>query len=388
MKGMTKAVATIITALAMTACSGEKFNIEGQITGAADSLLYFENVALKGTVKLDSVKLDADGKFAFEGDRPEAPDFYRLRIAGQIINVSIDSTETVGIKAEYNKMGTGYEVTGSDNCMRIKELAVKQIDLQKRIFAVDRATMAPQEKSDSILTMLAAYKKDVMENYIFIDPTQTSSYFALFQTVGRYLIFDPYNNEDMKAFAAVATCWDAFYHESERSKNLYNLTMSGINNKRAVMQEEARREAAMKGADSLKIEQAGIIDIELPDNTGTMRKLSDLKGKVVMLDFHAFGIETSPTRIIMMRELYNKYHSQGLEIYQIAFDANEHFWKQQVETLPWVTVRDAAGANSTRLVLYNVKAIPDFFLIDRGSNLVCRQDQIKDLGKEIEKLLK
>ena len=32
-------------------------------------------------------------------------------------------------------------------------------------------------------------------------------------------------------------------------------------------------------------------------------------------------------RIMMLRELYNKYHAQGFEIYQVSLDEDEHFWK-------------------------------------------------------------
>ena len=51
------------------------------------------------------------------------------------------------------------------------------------------------------------------------------------------------------------------------------------------------------------------------------------------------------------------------------------------------SVRDEEAVNSQRLMLYNVQAVPDFFLIDRGNNLVKRAAQIKDLEAEIKKLL-
>jgi len=107
----------------------------------------------------------------------------------------------------------------------------------------------------------------------------------------------------------------------------------------------------------------------------------------VLLDFHVFALEDSPARILMLRELYNKYHAQGLEIYQVSLDPDEHFWKQQTAALPWINVRDADGIGSQRLMMYNIQAVPDFFLIDRGNNLVKRAAMIKDLEAEIKKLL-
>ena len=139
--------------------------------------------------------------------------------------------------------------------------------------------------------------------------------------------------------------------------------------------------------DADKINTAGIIDITLPDNKGKQRKLSSLKGKVVLLDFHVFATENSPARILLLRELYNKYHAEGLEIFQVSIDPDEHFWKQQTAALPWVNVRDNNGLQSPSLTLYNVQSIPDYFLIDRGNNVVGRAQNIKDLEQAIKDLL-
>ena len=136
-----------------------------------------------------------------------------------------------------------------------------------------------------------------------------------------------------------------------------------------------------------KVVEAGIIDIELMDNKGAMRQLSSLKGQVVLLDFHVFAMEDSPKRILMLRELYNKFHAQGLEIFQVSFDSDEHFWKQQTAALPWISVRDADALQSQRLIYYNIQALPEFFLVDRQNNLVKRSEQMKDVEAEIKALL-
>lgn len=83
----------------ITSCDKQKFHISGNITEAKDSTLYLEHISLNGPVKVDSLKLGEDGAFDFAQDAVEAPEFYRLRIANQSINLSIDSTETVNVKA-------------------------------------------------------------------------------------------------------------------------------------------------------------------------------------------------------------------------------------------------------------------------------------------------
>ena len=384
MKHMRKAAAMMLAALTIASCSDNKFTVEGQIGNAKDSVLYFENVGLEGINVLDSVKLNDGGDFSFRQEAPGAPEFYRLRIADQIINVSIDSTETVQIKGSYPNMASDYTVSGSENCEKIKELALRQMDLQSRAIAIQKdPSLSIDRANDSIQNIINAYKEDVKRNYIYKEPMKAYSYFALFQAIGNYLIFNPKSNkEDIKAFAAVATSWDTYYPHAERGQNLHNIAIEGMKNQRII--ESKNRDLQVEAS---KVSEAGVLDIALIDNKGQERHLTDLKGKVVLLDFHIFALNDSPARIIILRELYSKYQQQGFEVYQVSLDPDEHFWKQQTAALPWISVRDADGVNSQRLMLYNIQTVPDFFLIDRGNNLVKRAAQIKDLEAEIKKLL-
>ena len=384
MKHIWKGAVILATAMMTTACNNNKFTVEGQITNAKDSTLYFENVGLEGINILDSVKLGDSGDFSFSAAATTAPEFYRIRISDQIINVSIDSTETVQIKAEYPGMAANYTVSGSENCEKIKELALKQIALQSQVIAVQKNyPLGVDVINDSIQKLIDAYKEDVKHQYIFKEPNKSYAYFALFQTLGNWLIFNPRTSkDDIKAFAAVATSWDTYYPHAERGQNLHNIAIEGMRNQRIV---DAQNQDLQ--VEASKVKESGVLDIALPDNHGQMRHLTDLKGKIVLLDFHVFALEDSPARILMLRELYNKYHAQGLEIYQVSLDSDEHFWKQQTAALPWISVRDADGINSQRLVLYNIQAVPDYFIIDRGNNIVKRAALVKDIEAEIKKLL-
>ena len=378
----------MMMAWTIVSCTEKKFHVNGTISEAKDSTLYFENMSLNGPQVVDSVKLDADGNFSFDGQASGAPEFYRLRIANQIINVAADSTETISIKASYPNMSAGYEVSGSEECSKIKELALLQMDLQAQINAIaNNPSLGVDAVEDSVQNVLVAYKNNVKLNYIFKEPMKAYSYFALFQTftLGNVssLIFNPRSNEDdVKVFAAVATSWDTYYPKAERGKNLHNIAIEGMKDVRII-----RNERAKMTIDSRKINTSGIIDIALQDNKGVTRRLSDLKGKVVMLDFHVFASDNSMKRIMMLRELYNKYHAQGFEIYQVSIDPDEHFWKTQTAALPWICVRDADGTSSQNLINYNVQQIPTFFLIDKNNVLQKRDVQIKDIDAAIKALL-
>lgn len=381
-------LALAVAAMAgVTSCNEKKFHIDGTITGAADSTLYFENMGLDGAVKIDSAKLSEDGTFAFEGTAPTAPEFYRLRIAGQFINIAVDSTETINIKAQYPQMATQYEVSGSEDCQRIKELSLMQSSLQAQVNAIARnPELGAQAVADSVSRIVEAYKTRVKTEYIFKAPMKASSYFALFQTIyagGQpVLLFNPRTSEqDIKVFGAVATSWDTFYPNEKRGENLHNIAIEGMKDVRYLRSQQQAEEI-----EASKVNTSGILDFTLTDNTGAARSLSSLKGNVVLLDFHLFADQNSMKRIMSLRELYNKYHAQGFQIYQVAIDGDEHFWKTQTAALPWISTRVDDNTSSV-LQMYNVQQVPTFFLLDRSCNVVKRDAQIKDIDAEIKALL-
>lgn len=381
-------LALAVAAMAgVTSCNEKKFHIDGTITGAADSTLYFENMGLDGAVKIDSAKLSEDGTFAFEGTAPTAPEFYRLRIAGQFINIAVDSTETINIKAQYPQMATQYEVSGSEDCQRIKELSLMQSSLQAQVNAIARnPELGAQAVADSVSHIVEAYKTRVKTEYIFKAPMKASSYFALFQTIyagGQpVLLFNPRTSEqDIKVFGAVATSWDTFYPNEKRGENLHNIAIEGMKDVRYLRSQQQAEEI-----EASKVNTSGILDFTLTDNTGAARSLSSLKGNVVLLDFHLFADQNSMKRIMSLRELYNKYHAQGFQIYQVAIDGDEHFWKTQTAALPWISTRVDDNTSSV-LQMYNVQQVPTFFLLNRSCNVVKRDAQIKDIDAEIKALL-
>ena len=304
MKHICKAAAVALAALSVASCNKNQFTVEGQIAGAKDSVLYFENVGLEGINVLDSVKLSDNGEFSFSQEAKTAPDFYRLRIADQIINVSIDSTETVQVKGQYPGMASNYTVSGSENCAKIRELALKQIDLQAKAIALQSNTeLGIVKANDSIQSLINLYKEEVKRDYIYKEPYKAYAYFALFQAIGNYLIFNPRNNkDDIMAFAAVATSWDTYYPHAERGQNLHNIAIEGMKNQRIVAAQNTDIQI-----EASKVQEAGVLDIALLDNKGNERHLTDLKGQVVLLDFHVFALKESPARIIPFLHLVTHF---------------------------------------------------------------------------------
>ncbi len=367
----------------LEACDNEpKFKVQGAVVGAADKTLYFEASGLEGIVVLDSVELSAAGNFDFAAVCPESPEFYRLRMDGKVINFSVDSTETVAVNAAADKFDTEYVIGGSASNQKIKELVLLHGELQKKVDKLSQSSGIPAGIVQQTLTnLINEYKNKVKKEYILTAPNTTYAYFALFQTLNGYMIFDPMaNKDDIKCFAAVATSLNNTYPHADRSRNLYNMVIKGMKNTRT-----PREEVLELPVD--KIKEVGLIDIELKDLKGNVCRLSDLMNNVVLVDFTVYNHVQAASHNLALRELYNKYHAKGLEIYQISLDTDEHFWKTSADKLPWICVRDANGIYSQYVTLYSVKSIPAAFLVGRDNVLKARVETIPDLEAAIKKLL-
>lgn len=382
----------IVAALALltVACQPQvdRFTLNGRISQADGKTLYIDHIGLDRVEVLDSAKLDTEGEFSFN---PVAPkdcfDFYRLRIENKTVNLVIDSTETVTVKASLPQMQVDYTVEGSDECVRLKDLVMRQIGLLQDLRRVSsqynsQDVTALQQK---VQEMVDVFKSEVMIDFIFPDPGSACAYYALFMSLNGQTLFNPQaDRQDAKCFAAVATQMDQFYPEALRTVHLHNVALKGMS--RTSPSRYSASQEAIEKFDSLIVE-TGLIEIELPDCKGRIHKLSDQKGKVVLLDFTAFKTSYATNYNMMLRTLYNKYSSEGLAIYQVSVDSDESYWSNIASNLPWICVRDESSVYSSYLKSYNVRNLPSAFLIDREGNIVDRPDNTDELEGKIAKLL-
>lgn len=368
-----------VVSLVLAACKRQAdFTVEGVVSGADGQVMYLENVGVSSVETLDSVRLTAAGEFRFERPRPAYPDFYRLRLNNQLINFSIDSTETISFVADAETFATSYRVEGSENCKAIKNITLAQLDANQAIGRARRAYEADQLADTAyarqVEEAVGAYK-EVARRYIYSAPMSAAAYFALFQQIDGLLLFDLYDKEDSKAYGAVATSLDHFYPESPRAKHLYNLALQSI---------KVIRSQRPVNLDNVEREEVGYVDIELPDIQGVNQNLSALApGNIVLLNFTAYMSEWSPALNMALGELYVEYHDKGLEVYQVSLDGDVHFWKNAASNLPWTCVRDPQTVYSQVAALYNVKQLPVIFVLDRSGNLVKRVDDMKNLAAEV-----
>ena len=344
--------------------------------------MYLENVGVSTVQLVDSVKLTAAGRFKFTKPRPQFPDFYRFRLGGQLINFSIDSTETVTFEADAGTFATSYKVEGSENCKAIKDITLAQLDANQAINRLrkeyENKQISDTSYSEQVLEVVNNYKQEALK-YIYAAPMSTAAYYALFQQIDGLLFFDLYDRNDSKAYGAVATSFDHFYPESPRSKHLYNLALQSL---------KVIRGQRPVDLDSLVTQEIDHLEIELPDVQGVPVKLSDVaKDHVTILNFTAYQTEWSPALNMTLGDLFTKYESKGLAIYQVSLDGDAHLWRNAASNLPWTCVLDPQSVYSQAAALYNVKQLPTLFILNRKGVLLKRVDDPTRLEDELKAAL-
>ncbi len=374
--------------LAVYGCQQNRFDgftVNGEISSADGSTLYLDWLGINSIQTVDSVVLDPSGEFSFRQPRPESYDFYRLRLDNQVINLSVDSTETISVKASKSSMGTGYEVTGSENCAVLKSLVLAQMNIQGEI----NDMVAKSGPETGILAQrvnekVDIFKSDVCNSYIFSCPDKPCAYYALFMRINGTPLFRPQESrQDAKCFASVATVMDLKYPEAVRTTHLHNVALKAM---KATASTTTMSEQTSEYLNSI-IREAGVLEIELPDVKGVIHRLTEQTGKVVLLDFTMYKVDYSANYNLVLRDLYNKYAEQGFEIYQVSFDEDGHFWATSADNLPWICVRDEAALQSDYLGSYGVGTLPTAFLINRENEVVERMQDFRDLDSHIADLL-
>ena len=372
--------------LTLVSCSPAKvrFHVSGSISDAKDSTLVLEAMTLSGIQPLDSVRLSEEGSFSFAvapttQDSVLAPDFFRLRIGSQVINFCVDSLEDIFVTAPAQRMATDYDIQGNEASRTMKTISLLNLQLQQQFRKLNKQEgLSSLEKAERARQLVDTYKHRLKTDFILRDPASPAAYYALFQTIGGQMLFNPETDKsDVQFIAAVATQWDELYPGAQRTENLCNIALRGLRNTR-----QSRPRELVINSD--KVREIGIIDFGFPDLQGEMRRLSDFPENVILLDFTAYSLPQSQQRMIDLRSLYTKYHKRGLEIYQVSLDADEHYWKTMCEQLPWICVHCEEGFANDMVQIYGVRSLPAIFLIGRGSELKARGEDITDLQKAIE----
>jgi thiol-disulfide isomerase/thioredoxin len=130
-------------------------------------------------------------------------------------------------------------------------------------------------------------------------------------------------------------------------------------------------------------------DIALTDPEGNIRKLSSLKGKVVLIDFWASWCGPCRKENPNVVAMYNKYHEKGFEIYSVSLDKERNSWLAAIakDKLVWPDhVSDLKYWKSAGAAAYGVTSIPFTVLVDKKGKIVAKKLRGEELENKVKEL--
>jgi thiol-disulfide isomerase/thioredoxin len=142
-------------------------------------------------------------------------------------------------------------------------------------------------------------------------------------------------------------------------------------------EEEARKAQLMTIINQAKAQMLDVPapEITMADTTGKMLKLSNLKGKVVLIDFWASWCGPCRRENPNVVKLYEEYKGKGFEVFSVSLDQDRERWIRAIKDdgLVWTNhVSDLKYWQNEAARLYQVSSIPRTVLLDKEGNIIAR----------------
>ncbi len=134
-----------------------------------------------------------------------------------------------------------------------------------------------------------------------------------------------------------------------------------------------------------------MLAIELPNEKGKIVKLSDLKGKVVLVEFWASWCAPCRKNNEQLKPIYEKYHSLGFEILGVSLDKNKDYWLKALkkDNVKWLNTKMLEGGWNDKLAKeLIIQYVPSNFLISKEGKILAVNIQTTEMSEKLNKLLK
>jgi peroxiredoxin len=131
-------------------------------------------------------------------------------------------------------------------------------------------------------------------------------------------------------------------------------------------------------------------DFEQPDTAGKAVKLSDFRGKYVLLDFWASWCIPCRAENPNVVKAYKQYHDKGFTVLSVSLDqpGKKDAWLKAIhhDQLTWTQVSDLNFWNNAAAKLYGIQAIPQNFLLDKEGRIIAVNVKGEDLNKKLSEI--
>lgn len=359
-----------LAALLAVSCSKNNTAVvNAQIEGADSKQIMLFQLSVNQMKLADTLKTDTKG--AVKGEvvmQDENPNFYYLAYNGKkLASLVLKAGDKVTVSTD--TLGRNVKISGSQESELLQKyderLTAAIASFEATSSELGKAMEAKDEKAVQSLNaqlskLYVKYKQDIIKS-IMQNPYSIANVQALHQSLMPGLpIFGGENDHFL--FQRVHDSLQTVYPNSVYVKSLQE-------------QVKAAQDMILLAEKISNAEETSFPNISLPDINAKNVELSSLEGKPFVLMFWTIADPNQKMFNNDLMEIYNKYKSSGLEIYQVSIDTDKTAWATAVkeQNLPWISVCDGKGAASGAVASYNITAIPAIFVFDKNGDMVANQ---------------
>ncbi len=362
-------ICLLALACGFSACvQNADFTISGEIKNAGDvKKVYLLEAGTTRVTISDSAALDEKGNFQFKHFTPYA-NLYKLRIGGFFFDLIAANGDKIEFTTDLSDDKHAYNVKGSENSEKIQAFNKISAFYGERNTKLDEQFQAASEAAGN---ETEAVTKKFMSLYL--------------NNIAEYskaiIDFKNKNEASLASFYAMASL-DSMRYEKELIAYSGQLKEKKYFTDNPGVQTFIGRMAAAKPVSVGQ--KAPEFVINGIDNKPV--KLSDYKGKYVMIDFWASWCVPCRQENPNVVKQYNLYKDKGFNILGISLDEEKDLWKKAIDAdkLTWQHASELKSFEGSTPTLYRVYAIPSNFIIDPQGIIVAKNIT----GADLEEFLK